>query len=109
LQKSAFWTVTGALTTLKNYYYLFSRSICFDQLVGDEYEGVALSLIAFTVLECTAAGDFDAVFSHLPTLAKVMIKYLDDENVPEISVIGPALNIISPVVWDLHHSKVRIL
>lgn len=88
-----------------------SRSLSSSVRSGDEFESLALSLIAHIVFECVAIGSSDAGLRLLPILCQFMVGYLEDENVPSISVIGPALNIIGPVIWSLklHQSRVSLL
>lgn len=89
------------------YFRFLSNSV----RAGDEFESLALSLIAHIVFECVAIGSLDAGLKLLSVLSQFMVGYLDDENVPSISVIGPALNIISPVIWSLqlHQSRVWLI
>lgn len=83
------------------------RALSSSQRYTDEFESLALSLIAHIVFECVAIGSLDAGLKLLPVLSQFMVGYLDDENVLSIAVVGPALNIIGPIIWNLHvQSKV---
>jgi len=71
------------------------------ELLGDEFEGLALSVIAYTIIECITSGNVEDSCQFLPTLTRLLASYLSNNNVPELAIIGPALFIISPVTWEL--------
>ncbi|CAB3378579.1 Hypothetical predicted protein [Cloeon dipterum] len=72
-----------------------------SEFVGDEFESLSLTYLAYTVIEFLAQGDVDEGSKLLVELSNLMLSCVESKNVPEIAVVGPALRVISPASWQL--------
>ncbi|XP_059486902.1 uncharacterized protein LOC132203268 [Neocloeon triangulifer] len=70
-------------------------------IVGDEFESLALTFLAYSTMELLVSGQRADARKLLTTLVEHLLKTAENRNVPEISMIGPALRVISPATWEL--------